>query len=53
MKQIKNIKFRYHQKKDSELLMIEDRFRYCTNMEYQKITSLLDTASNSVPRFFY
>ena len=53
MKQIKNIKFTYHQKKDSEFLMIQDRFRYCTNMEYQKITSLLDTTSNSVPRFVY
>ena len=37
----------YHQKKDSKLLM----FWHHIKMEYQKITNLLGTTPDEVPRF--
>ena len=45
---MKDKKFTHHQKKDSKLLMI---FWHHIKMEYQKLTNLLDTKSDNVPRF--
>ena len=50
-KNMKDKKFTYHPKKDSKLRMTEDCFRHCIKMEYQKITNLIDTTSDNVPRF--
>ena len=41
----------YHQKKDSKLLMTSDCFKHQIKMEYQKLTNLLGTALDEVPRF--
>ena len=50
-KNIKDKKLTYHPKKDSKLRMTEDCFRHCIKIEYQKITNLIDTTSDNVPRF--
>ena len=39
----------YHQKKDNELLMNQGQYNII--MEYQKITNLLDNASNQPSKF--
>ena len=41
----------FHQKKDSKLLMTRDCFKHHIKMEYQKITNLLGTTIDEVPRF--
>ena len=46
---MKDKKFTYHQKKDSKLLMTRF-FWHHMEMEYQKITNLLGTTPNEVPR---
>ena len=51
MEQIKDKKITYHQKKDTKLLIIWDCFRYYMKMKYQKITGLLDTTSDNIPKF--
>ena len=48
---MKNKKYRYNQKKDIKLLITLDCFRHSIKMEYHKITNLLGTTSNSLPRF--
>ena len=40
-----------HQKRDNKTLMILDCFRHHRKMEYQKIINLLDTTSDTVPKF--
>ena len=45
------MKSTYLQKKDSKLLMIGDCFKHHIKMEYQKITNLLGTTLDKVPRF--
>ena len=45
------MKFMHLQEKVNKLLMNLDFFSICIKMEYQKIINLLDTTSNSVPRF--
>ena len=50
-KKIKDKRFIFHQKRGNKSLMISDCFRHHTKMEYQKIVSLLDLTSDSVPRF--
>ena len=44
-------KYTYHQKKDSEILMIWDCFKHHIKVEYQKITNLLGTTIDKIPRF--
>ena len=48
---MKDKKFTYHQKKDSKLLMTWDCFKHHIKMEYQKITNLLGTTIDEIPRF--
>ena len=48
---MKDKKSTYHQKKYSKLLMTWDCFKHNIKMEYQKITNLLDTTPDNVPRF--
>ena len=48
---MKDKKSTYHQKKGSKLLMTWDCFKHHIKMEYQKITNLLCTTSNEMPRF--
>ena len=50
MKQLKDIKFVYHQKKKQ---IIEDLnwFKRSRKMKYQKVMNLLDTKSDNAPRF--
>ena len=50
MKQLKNIKFVYHQKKKQ---IIEDLnwFKRSRKMKYQKVMNVLDTKSDNTPRF--
>ena len=50
-KKKKNKKSTYHQKKDSEILIIWDCFKHHTKVEYQKITNLLGTTIDEIPRF--
>ena len=45
-------KYTYHQKKDSsKLLMTWDCFKHHIKMEYQKVTNLLGTTLDEIPRF--
>ena len=48
---MKDKKSTYHQKKDSKLLMTWDCFKHHIKMEYQKITNLLGTTIDEIPRF--
>ena len=48
---MKDKKSTYHQKKDSKLLMTWDCFKHHIKMEYQKITNLLGTTLDEIPRF--
>ena len=48
---MKDKKSTYHQRKYSKLLMTWDYFKHNIKMEYQKITNLLDTTPDNVPRF--
>ena len=41
----------YYEKKDSKLLMTWDYFKHHIKMEYQKITNLLGTTLDEIPRF--
>ena len=50
-KKMKQKRFFFHQKRGNKSLMIYDCFRHHIKMEYQKILNLLDTTSDSVPRF--
>ena len=50
-KKKKDKKSTYHQKKDSKLLMTWDCFRNYIKMENEKITKLLGTMLDEVPRF--
>ena len=48
---MKQKKYRYNQKKDMKLLMTLDCVRRSIKMQYHKITNLVITTSNSLPRF--
>ena len=50
-KKKKNKKYTYTQKKNSKLLMAWDCFKHHIKMEYQKITNLLGTTLDEIPRF--
>ena len=51
MKQMKQKRFIFHEKRNNKLFMTEDCFRHSIKMEYQEITNLLGNISDKVPRF--
>ena len=50
-KEVKKIKFTYHQKKIWQIIDDLKLFQLHVKIEHQKITNLLDTTSDNVPRF--
>ena len=51
MKQMKQKKLLFHQKRDNKLLMTYDCFRHSIKTEYQKVTNLLGNTCEKVSRF--